>query len=116
MSRSKKQTPMSLTRLLISRIKSTSTPLMSLLLTSLLLSLWFKIKIESPQTSGAYFATGESTIGGYAAYLGLWGVVQTVFFIIFAATLFLFFKKGLGIFLSSLIYNVAAELADKLIK
>lgn len=98
--RSKKQTPMSLTRLLISRIKSTSTPLMSLLLTSLLLSLWFKIKIESPQTSGAYFATGESTIGGYAAYLGLWGVVQTVFFIIFAATLFLFFKKGLGIFLS----------------
>ncbi|MEI8024661.1 MAG: hypothetical protein WCH63_10795, partial [Actinomycetota bacterium] len=100
MFRSKKQTSMSLTRLLISRITSTPTPLISILLTSLLLSLWFKLTVESPQTKGAYFATGESTILGYAAYVGLLGVVQTVFFIIFAATLFLFLKKSLGIFLS----------------
>ena len=98
--RSKKQTSMSPIRLLINRITSTQTTLISLLLSSLLLSLWFRIKVKVPEANGAYFATGESTIGGYAAYLGLWGVVQSGFFIIISATLFLFFKKSLGNFLS----------------
>ena len=87
-------------RLLINRITSTQTALISILLISLLLSLWFRVIGESPQTNGAYFATGESTIGGYASYLGLWGVVQSSFFVVISATLFLFFKKSLGNFLS----------------